>query len=139
MKINKNTLLKFYAEQSTYVPGDGYVTGWQTIKSSVNLTGTPQDIENFEAEWRSAYGNQVLAAQANGVNEMATIRMNYIPAVFEALRRTKVIVSKGADDIMKNGKPDKDNPNAYELLGGVDNYKELNRIMEFKVRRYEPK
>ena len=139
MKVNVNTPLKFLKEQSTYVPGDGYTTEWAEITSSINLTGAPQDVSVFWVEWQSAFGNQVLEAQAVGVNEMATIRMAYNPTLYEALRLGNVIVAKDADDVIKANKPDKDNPNAYELFGGVDNYKELDKVMEFKVRRYEVK
>ena len=137
--MKNKTPLKFYAEQSTYVPGDGYTTGWLPLTTNVNLIGEAQDIDVFWAEWQSAYGNQVLEAQAVGVNEMATIRMTYIPALFDALRTNKVVISKNADNIIKDNIPDKDNPNAYSMLGGVDNFKEQNEWMEFKVRRYEAK
>ena len=45
---------------------------------------------------------------------------------------------KNADDtaIVKE-EPDSNNPNVYELWGGVDNVREENQYMEFRVRRYE--
>jgi len=64
--------------------------------------------------------------------------MRYAPRLCESLRTEHVVVIKNADAAaIKNGVPDKNNPNVYELWGGVDNVKEENRYMEFRVRRYE--
>jgi hypothetical protein len=58
--------------------------------------------------------------------------------VYAKLRTEQVVVIKNADaTAMADGAPDKNNPNVYELWGGVDNVKEENRFMEFRVRRYE--
>jgi len=48
-----------------------------------------------------------------------------------------VIVKNADSTAIVGGVPDKNNPNVYELWGGVDNVKEERQFMEFKVRRYE--
>jgi len=48
-----------------------------------------------------------------------------------------VAVKNGDTTAIKNGEPDKLNPNCYEVWGGVDNVLEANQYMEFSVRRYE--
>ncbi|MDK9712315.1 hypothetical protein [Acidaminobacter sp.] len=79
-----------------------------------------------------------MSAQALGVNDSASIRMTYNPEVYNKLRTTRVVVIKNADaTAIVAGVPDKNNPNVYELWGGVDNVKEANQFLEFKVRRYE--
>jgi hypothetical protein len=50
----------------------------------------------------------------------------------------QVVIIKNADSTaIVDDVPDKNNPNVYELWGGVDNVKEENQYMEFRVRRYE--
>jgi hypothetical protein len=73
-----------------------------------------------------------------GVNDSATIRTFYNPAVYGKLRTEQVVVIKNADaTAIVDGIPDKNNANVYELWGGVDNVREENRFLEFRVRRYE--
>lgn len=81
-----------------------------------------------------------MEAQALGVNDSATIMMRYTPDLYTKFRTEQVIVIKNADSTaIKDGVPDKNNPNVYELWGGVDNVLEKNQFMEFRVRRYEGK
>jgi hypothetical protein len=130
--------LKFYTEQSSYVVGEGYTTAWLPLKTTVDITGTPQEVSVFWGNWKSAYGKQVYDAQAVGIEEAATVRMTFIPSIYEALRGKQVVISKGAGTILDGGGlPDKDNIEAYTVFGGVDNVGELGKEMEFKVRRYE--
>ena len=130
IKLNATTPLLFYAFGSTYVPGEGYVTAWEKFVSGDN--------EVFWAEWKGGFGDRAIAAQAQGVGDMATIRTFYIPSLYDKLRTMRVIVIKNADTTaIKDGVPDKDNANCYELWGGVDNIKEANQFMEFRVKRVE--
>jgi len=119
------TRIKCYVEKSSYVSGEGQTTTWE-----------PSEI--FMCKWTGSYGSRVMEAQALGVNDSATIIMRYIPDLYDKLRTKRVIIIKNADTTAKkNGVPDKDNPNCYELWGGVDNIKEANQYMEFRVKRVE--
>jgi hypothetical protein len=126
MKFNPTTKIDFYAKESTYTPGQGQSSEWKYIGY-------------LYGEWRGAYGEKAAAAQALGVNESATIRTFYHPEIYTKLQSVQVIVAKHGADVMKDGTPDKNNPNSFELWGGVDNVKEANLYMEFRVRRYEGK
>lgn len=141
------TPIKFYAEQSSYVVGEGFVTSWEPIKTGMKLDDPPTDpllpdtgliqVSAFWCNWQNAFGKHVLDAQAVGVGEMATVRMAYNPTLYNALRTGKVVVAKNGTDVLIDGLPNKDNVDAYSVFGGVDNVKEENQSMEFKVRRYE--
>ncbi len=109
------------------VPGQGSSSGWK-------------DIGKLFCEWKGAFGERVTAAQALGVNDSATIRTFYHPEIYEKLRTVQVVIVKNNDAAaIKDGVPDKNNPNVYELWSGVDNIEEANQFMEFRVRRYEGK
>lgn len=127
IKFNPTTPVRFYAKESGYKPGEGATTGWN-------------DIGKLFCEWKGAFGDRVTAAQALGVNDSATVRTFYHPEIYKKLRTAQVVIIKNNDlSAIKNGIPDKNNPNVYELWSGVDNIQEGNQFMEFKVRRYEGK
>ena len=134
MKIRPTTPVTFHEKRGVYVPGKGQEMQWQ----SVGL---------LYGEWRGTHsgtrlgnGDQVMAAQALGVNEFATFRTFFHPDIYKALQGSQVLIAKNADEtVIKNGAPDKSNPNAFELWGGIDNVAEENQFMEFKVKRYEGK
>lgn len=129
LKFNPTTPLKFYAMTTTYIPGQGNTTAWSLVQSGYSV---------FYSEWTGTFGDRAMSAQALGVNDSASIRMTYNPEVYNKLRTTRVVVIKNADaTAIVAGVPDKNNPNVYELWGGVDNVKEANQFLEFKVRRYE--
>ena len=127
LRFNPTTPVLFYAKQGTYIPGDGQSTAWA-------------DLGVMYCEWRGAHGDRVTAAQALGVSDSATVRTFYHPTIYAALRGSQVVAIKNVDTTgIKNGVPDKNNPNVYELWGGVDNVAEENQYMELRVRRYEGK
>jgi hypothetical protein len=127
LKFNPTTPVQFYQLQSVYIPGEGHDTAWV-------------DVGKLYCEWRGTFGDRVTAAQALGVSDSATVRTFYHPSIYDALRGSQVVVIKNADvNGIKNGAPDKNNPNVYELWGGVDNVAEENQYMEMRVRRYEGK
>lgn len=127
LKFNPNCPVRVFAKLSTYVPGEGQSTTWT-------------DLGILYCEWRGAHGDRVTAAQALGVSNTATVRTFYHPIIYSALQGGQAVVIKNADSTgIKNGVPDKSNPNVYELWGGVDNVAEENQFMEFQVRRYEGK
>ena len=130
MKFNPTTPLKYYAQASTYTSGQGQDATWILLSSG--------DISTFYADWQGAYGERATTAESLGVKDSATIRTFYIPAVYEKLRSVRVLVVKNADALaVVDGVPDRNNANLYELWGGVDNVREENQFMEFRVRRYE--
>ena len=130
MKFNPTTPVNFYAKESEYVSGRGIIESWKLVKSG--------DYYTFYCDWQGTYGDRAISAEALGVTDSATIRTFYVPAVYEKLRRVQVVVVKNADSTaIVEDEPDKNNPNVYMLWGGVDNVKEENQFMEFRVRRYE--
>jgi len=130
LRFNPNTPIKLYAGDTTYVPGEGNTTQWTQIISD--------SFETYYCEWTGSFGDRAMSAEALGVKDSATIRMSYNPYIYEKLRTVKVVILKNADTTgIVEDKPDKNNPNVYELWGGVDNVKEGNLYMEFRVRRYE--
>lgn len=130
LKFNPITPIKFYTKESTYVPGQGNTSSWVPI--------TSDSYDAFYCEWKGTYGDRAISAEALGIKDSATIRTFYNPVIYERIRRVQTIVVKNADGTaFVNNEPDKNNPNVYELWGGVDNVKEENQYMEFRVRRYE--
>ena len=126
-KFNPNTPIKFYSKETAYIPGQGNTTSWQEII-----------ITNLYCEWKGAFGDRAMSAQALGVKDSATIRMFYHPVIYTKLKSVQVIVVKNADaTAIVNAEPNMNNPNVYEIWGGVDNVLEQNQFMEFRVRRYE--
>ena len=125
LKFNPTTPIVFYASVSEYVPGVGQTETWQEI-------GT------LYGEWRGSFGDRKLSAQALGVSDSATVRTFYHPDIYSKMKTNRTVVIKNADTTaIKDGAPDKLNPNCYEVWGGVDNVLEANQYMEFAVRRYE--
>lgn len=130
MKFNPNTPIKLYSKETAYVSGQGNTITWALVASG--------DYNTFYCEWKGSFGDRAMSAQALGVNDFATLRTFYNPIIYAKLRTAQVVVIKNADaTAIVGGIPDKNNPNVYELWGGVDNVKEENQYMEFKVRRYE--
>ena len=112
LKFNPNTPIQFYSKETTYVPGQGNTTTWN--KFSTN------GYDTFYCEWKGSFGDRALSVEALGVKDSATIRTFYNPKIYEKLRTVQVIVVKNADQTaIIDGEPDKNNPNAYELWGGV--------------------
>lgn len=135
-KFNQTTPILIVAKESAYVPGEGLSTVWLPITSNM----AEQVISTFYCEWRGSYGERSLSAQALGVNDSAIVRMTYNPAIYAALRLKQAVIVKNADETaLETGEPSRENPNVYELWGGVDNVAEENQFMEFRVRRYEGK
>ena len=92
----------------------------------------------FYGEWKTTYGDRALVAEGLGVKESATFRTFYNPNIINKITREQTLIVKNLDDtVFIDGEPDKNNPNIYELWGGVDNVLEENQFMEFRVRRFE--
>lgn len=137
MKIRARftTAVSFWEKVTSYTPGQGNTTTW-----TLYTEGT---MSVFPCEWRGKFGygrrgNETYEADAEGVIDRASVRMPFIPGLYDKLRTGAVIVIKGADESgLVDGEPDPGNPNVYETYGGIDNILEENQYMEFLVHRYE--
>ena len=129
------TGVSFWCKTSTYVSGKGNSTTWTLY--------TEGAMSVFPCEWRGKFGygkrgNETYEADAEGVVDRATIRMPFIPGLYDKLRTGSVVVIKGADESgLVDGEPNPGCPNVYEAYGGIDNVYEENQYMEFHVHRYE--
>jgi hypothetical protein len=137
MKIRARftTAVSFWEKVTSYTPGHGNTTTW-----TLYTEGT---MSVFPCEWRGKFGygrrgNETYEADAEGVIDRASVRMPFIPGLYDKLRTGAVIVIKGADESgLVDCEPDPGNPNVYETYGGIDNILEENQYMEFLVHRYE--
>ena len=137
MKIRARftTPVSFWEKTSTYVLGEGNSTDWKQY--------TEGSMCVFPCEWRGKFGygkigNATYDADAEGTLDRATIRMPFIPGLYDKLRTGSVVVIKGTDpSSILSGEPNPENPNVYEVYGGVDNIYQENQYMEFHAKRYE--
>lgn len=130
LSFNPTTPIKIYTKETSYVPGKGNITTWEEINSD--------GYDVFYCEWKTMYGERALTAETLGIKQSATIKTFYNPNIYNKLMTVGAIVIKNADALaFVDDKPNKNNPNVYELWGGIDNIAEQNQFMEFRVRRYE--
>lgn len=123
--------LWFFYQEKTYEAG-GVASLWKQY--------TEGDLTAFWADWRGSYGVQSIQLLSLGVSDACTVKMSYIPGLYDLLRTRDVTVIKGANPAaLKDGAPDPAHPDTYRLYGGVDDIRSMRRVMEFKVRRYEAK
>ena len=137
MKIRARftTAVSFWEKVTAYVPGQGNNTSW-TLYTEGTMTV-------FPCEWRNKIlagknQNETFDGNAEGALERATVRMPFIPALYEKLRSGAMIAIKGGNaetDI----EPDLTSANTYEVFGTVDNLLEECQYMEFQLARYEAK
>jgi len=126
-----DTPIEFYkVDQDEYKPGELNETSWKKIAEE---DGT----STYYCNWIGTYGSVKAAAMTAGINETVSVIMPFAPALYAALRDHRVVIFKGAADIMTGGEPDRQNPDCYELYSGVDNRQ--NRTMNFILKRYEGK
>ena len=137
MKIRAKftTAVSFWEKVTSYTPGQGNTTKW--------VLYTEETMSVFPCEWRGKFGygrrgNETYEADAEGVIYRASVRMPYIPGLYNKLRAGAVVVIKGGStSALIDGEPDPTNPDVYETYGGIDNIYEENQYMEFLVHRYE--
>ena len=139
MKIRARftTAISFWEKVSTYTAGEGNSTTW-----TLYTEGT---MSVFPCEWRGKIlagknQNETFDGNAEGSLERATIRMPFIPRLYEKLRSGAMIAVKGADgNAVTDGEPNLLSANVFEVFGTVDNILEENQYMEFQIARYEVK
>ncbi len=130
LKFNPTTPIQIYIKSVEYVRNKGNVSVW--------IRQETDGYDTYYSEWRTIFGDRAIAAESLGVKEGANIKTYFNPVLYEAMRRNETLIVKNLDEsAFAEGKPDKDNPNLYELWGGIDNILEENLFMEFRVRRYE--
>jgi hypothetical protein len=129
-----NFKIKFY-EEISIKNLDKMETKFELITN--NFLG--KTIENFFCEWLNIYGTEYIIAQQKNVEYNAKIRMVYNPFLYTILKKKYIYIAKNGENIFKDDRPDKNNTNCFVIFGTVENIREQNKIMEFKVRRYEGK
>lgn len=130
LKFSPTTPIQIYTKETEYVKGKGNITSWKKLKSD--------RYDTFYCEWKTMFGDRALHAESLGVRNSATIRTYYNPNIYNKITRIEALIVKNMDKTaFKDGIPDKNCPNLFEIWGGVDNVKEENQFMEFRVRRYE--
>lgn len=137
MKIRAKftTAISFWEKVTTYVAGQGNHTEWILFTEGL--------MSVFPCEWRGAFmsgnnRNETYLGDAEGVRERVSVRMPYIPRLYEKLRSGSVVVVKGADKTaIVDGEPNPASINTYQVFAGVDNIYEENQYMHFYLTRYE--
>ena len=134
LKTKFTTAISFWRKSNTYEAGRGNGVSWDLYREGAMTV--------FPCEWRqklsNGRGNETYEADAEGVIDRVSVRMPYIPELYDILRVCSVVCVKDADQTaVVDGEPNPDNPNCYEVFGGVDNMREENQYMEFSVKRYE--
>ena len=137
IKITCNTAVQFYTRERIYTEGQvGTKDLWEKFMSYVG----DNKIETFWCDWIGSFGSQQVQAMSMGVYDLCTVRMDYHPELYELLRRKQVLVIKNAAaDAVDYGVPVKNHPDVYTLWSAADDIRNMHKIMEFKVRRWEGK
>lgn len=90
------------------------------------LSQDGEKLQDFPCEWRSAFGGDVLTAEAQGIRDLATVRMGFNPNLYEALQFGRVRIYRNGE-----GNPER----TFEVYGSPDNVEQRNLQLEFRVRR----
>lgn len=137
IKMNCTTAVQFFFRQRVYTAGQvGTTDSWIKFRSLIGETV----LDVFWADWIGSYGSQQVQAMSIGVYDLCTLRMDYHPDLYALLRTKEALVIKNAAaDAVEYGIPVKNHPDVYTLWGAVDDIRNMHKIMEFKVRRWEAK
>lgn len=111
------TQIQFLTEENVYVPGEGATKDLVPIKSG--------EQEYFYCDWQGTYGAYREMAMADGVIESYSVKMPYVPIIFDALAEKDVIITKDKKE--------------YQLYSSVEDIDEKRKKMKFLVRRFERK
>lgn len=132
-----NTAVTIFFRERVYTPGKvGSSDIWTKFVSKVG----EDVIDVFWVDWRGSFGSQQAQAMSMGVYDACTLRMDYHPQLYTLLRTKEVLVIKdAAPDAVSYGVPVLNHPDVYTLWGAVDDIRNMRKVMEFKVRRYEGK
>lgn len=98
----------------------------QEIPFTYRLSPAGERLQDFPCEWRSVFGADVLAAEAQGIRALATVRMGFNPDLYEALQFGRVRIYRNGEESTER---------AFEVYGSPDNIEQRNLQLEFRVRR----
>lgn len=158
MKIRARftTPVSFWEKVPAYIPGEGPKTKW--------VLYTEGAMSVFPCEWRNKWmagknRNETFSGDSDGFLERISVRMPYIPGLYDKLHSESIVVIKGGLSDTKTvdvstynqgrfnlspmnrqeGRktPDLTGLNAYQVFGGVDNIYDEGHYMEFFLKRYE--
>lgn len=135
--MNCTTAVQFFFRQRVYTAGQvGTTDSWIKFRSLIGETV----LDVFWADWRGSFGTQQVQSMSMGVYDLCTVRMDFHPDLYALLRTKEALVIKNAAaDAVEYGIPVKSHPDVYTLWGAIDDIRNLHKIMEFKVRRWETK
>lgn len=124
----KRTAVSFAIECSKYIPGYGYKTVLEPIKTiaGYDAEDNPLYSEVFYVTWQERIGSNSIIQQQNNIVQTATLQMTYVKEVAEALYTKNVRVYKNFDKNI-----------SYILNSSVIN--NFNQTLEFQVKRVEVK
>lgn len=124
LKFTPNTMIRVQYRKTDYTPGKGTTERWEDITYTV----CGKCCNQYPCEWSNAFGGDVFAAASQNIKELATIRMGYVPQIFERANEGRVRIFRAGETNVKK---------TFAVYGQVDNVKMQNRLMEFKVQRLE--
>ena len=89
----KRTAVSFAIECSKYIPGLGYKTVLEPIKTIVGYDdeGNPLYSEVFYVSWQEKMGSNSIIQQQNNIVQTANLQMTYVKEVAAALYLLKYI------------------------------------------------
>lgn len=124
----KRTAVSFAIECSKYIPGLGYKTVLEPIKTIVGYDdeGNPLYSEVFYVSWQERIGSNSIIQQQNNIVQTANLQMTYVKEVAAALYLKNVKIYR---DCNKN--------DCYVLNSSVIN--NSNQTLEFQIKRVEVK
>nr|DAK09835.1 MAG TPA: hypothetical protein [Caudoviricetes sp.] len=127
-EVKKRTAVSFAIECSKYIPGYGYQTVLETIKTIVGYDEEKNSLYSdiFYVSWQERIGNNSIIQQQNNIVQTATLQMTYVKEVADALYTKNVKVYKNCN---RN--------ESYVLNSSVIN--NFNQTLEFQIKRVEVK
>ena len=126
ISFRPNTMIRVQWRKNSYTAGEGAGHEWRDVTFSA---GGIMRVW-FPCEWVNAFGTDVYTAESLNIRGAATVRMGYVPELFEVLSHERV-------RIFRNGETDP--RRAYATVGQPDNVRMENRMLEFKVQQLEVK
>lgn len=126
LEIKNNIGIRFQYFSSLYVKGKGSTPKW--LDFTYLMGDKEQNI--FPAQWRNAFGGELIQAESLNIKQLATIRMGFNPQLYEILKTKQV-------RIFQNNETDE--TKAFSLYGSCDNVYMADKVLEFKVHRLEVK
>ena len=124
----KRTAVSFAFECSKYIPGLGYRTSLEKIKTIVGYDEEDNPIysEIFYVSWQEKTGSGTIIQRQNNIIQTATVKMTYVKEIADVFATKNVRVYKSCNQ-----------NECYILNSSVIN--NFNQTLEFQVKRVEVK